>query len=76
MAYRQFDLREFPATSMEDGGARLVVWLDDERGLKVGTRVTLKETGDMQWLVYERYSTLRNHDQLLEGRRWKVGGLK
>jgi hypothetical protein len=65
---RQFDLEE-PAT-----GSRLTCWLKDDPRLKVGIRVTLKETGAARyWRIVKRYTHVVEDHEI--NRHWRVGGL-
>lgn len=64
---RQFDLED------PNSGARLTCWLKDDARLKVGVRVTLKETGKRLWRIVHRYSFVVADKDL--NRRWNVGGL-
>ncbi len=66
--YRQFWLR--------DGETFAVVWLEDDARLKIGARLTCKETGDRLWTVTQRYTPHVPFHQVLDNRHWKVGGLQ
>lgn len=57
------------------GGSILVCWLEEDKRLKVGVRLTLKGTGNRQWMVSQRYKTTRTGEDMAFNRRWKVGGL-
>lgn len=65
---RQFDLED-PAS-----GARLTCWLEDDARLRVGVRLTLKQTGTRLWRIVKRYTHVVDDADLK--RHWKVGGLK
>lgn len=39
------------------GAASLEVWVDADKGLKIGNIVTFKETGDRRWCVVDIYET-------------------
>ncbi len=65
---RQYELRG-------PSGASLVCWLKNDPRLKVGVALTLKETGDLIWVVSVRYHELRSADDAEFRRGWKVGGL-
>lgn len=70
MAKKDLD-RQF---ELEDGnGAFLVCWLKDDSRLKVGVRLTLKETGARLWRITHR-SAYATPDAGIN-RNWKVGGL-
>lgn len=59
---------------MEDGnGAHLVCWLQDDRRLRVGIRVTLQETGKRRWRILWRSKHVVDDADL--NRHWHVGGL-
>ena len=66
MTVRQFDLED-------DQGARLTWWLAEDKRLKPGVSVTLRETGKRQWLILKRYDTVVENADI--NRRWRVGGL-
>jgi hypothetical protein len=63
---RQFDLED-------NQGARLTCWLADDKRLKPGVWVTLRETGKRQWLILKQYDTVVENADI--NRRWRVGGL-
>jgi hypothetical protein len=64
---RQFRLEE-PQT-----GSVLTCWLKDDPRLKVGVRVTLKETGKRLWRIAWRSEHTVEDANI--NRHWRVGGL-
>jgi hypothetical protein len=66
--YRQF--------ALQAGVSRLVTWLEDDKRLKVGARLTLAKGPAADeatvWTVAQRYSEVRD---VPPNRDWKVGGL-
>lgn len=54
--------------------SRLVCWLEANRRLKVGMRLTLKGI-DGDWTVMRVYKTERPASDVFATRHWKVGGL-
>jgi len=65
MNVRQFDLED-------KQGARLTCWLADDKRLKAGVSVTLRETGERRWVILKRYDMVEDTGI---NRRWRVGGL-
>jgi len=65
MSYRQFHL--------QSGTRHLVCWLEDDRLLTLGRRLTLKGIADRVWTVVTRYN--KTLDEPPE-KRWQVGGLQ
>lgn len=65
---RQYEL--FDANSE----SRLVCWLEADRRLKIGTRLTLKGI-NTDWIVMRIYKTERTASDVFATRHWKVGGL-
>lgn len=66
---RQFELRDF------NDDTRLVCWLEADKRLKVGARLTLKGVPRRDWIVMKAYKTERTAADIDFNRRWKVGGL-
>ena len=66
MTVRQFDLED-------NQGARLTCWLADDKRLKPGVSVTLRETGERRWVILKRYEMVVEDSAI--NRRWRVGGL-
>lgn len=60
--------------SLRDGDSRTVTWLPDDKRLRVGTRVTLKDSEDPSrlWTITGR-SEPKDSSQI--HRDWRVGGL-
>lgn len=65
-------LRQYELWNLE-GRSMLVCWLKDDESLKVGTRLTLKETNGVVWKVLRRYLDVREHTSIPYA--WRVGGL-
>jgi len=66
---RQYELRDF------NDDTRMVCWLDVDKRVKVGTRLTLKGIPKRDWIVMRVYKTERTADDMNFNRRWQVGGL-
>lgn len=63
MSYRQFDL--------VTGKTHLRTWLEDDRRLKIGARLTLKGDSDI-WTITARWPQVVDEPPAKD---WKVGGL-
>lgn len=69
-------MRQFELTSdTESGTAFLSTWLEDDKRLKVGTKLTLKDWIDPErlWEIVSRGENTKPLDQIHKG--WKVGGI-
>lgn len=67
MLMQQVQLREYK------GSSRLVCWLDATAGIRESTMLTLRETGDLKWIVVEVYGPKVEKSSILNS--WHVGGL-
>lgn len=67
--YVQYRLREV------GGSAEVFCWLPIEARIGIGTRLTLKETGEREWLVKDIYREVKVERAGLR-KPWKVGGLR
>lgn len=68
-------MRQFELTTGTTRPHQMVCWLPEDSRLRVGTRLTVKETGARMWTVSARYQTVEWLERLVAGRRWAVGGL-
>jgi hypothetical protein len=66
------EIRQFELIDYNDN-SRLVCWLPNDKRLKVGSRITLKEIPKRDWIVNRVYRTVKDYAEL--NRRWRVGGL-
>ena len=56
-----------------ENSSKLVVWLDVDPRVKLGTRLTLKEIPNIYWVVTTLYNT--KVDERYFHRKWNVGGI-
>ena len=66
-------MRQF---KLQSGTTTTTCWLEDSKKLRVGVRVTLKDSDDPKrwWVVVERGENLREASKL--NPQWNVGGVE
>ena len=66
-------MRQF---ALVHGYTNYIVWLEDDKRLQEGARVTLKDYPDPKklWTIKKRYETVVMASELQK--RWHVGGIK